>query len=101
MAPSQKPGETPVPEWILAPHEEKALRDELQTRTNEICAQQFVRMGQCTEKHQLLFSYYCADLKRELLACVAFNGSRAQYDKLRDEYIRKKRELLRQEGKLK
>lgn len=89
--------ETPVPVWILAPHEEKALRDKLQENTNDNCAEQFIRMGKCTEKHQLLFSYYCKDLKRELLECVAFEGSRAQYDKLRAEYIRQKKAEVEKE----
>lgn len=90
--------ETPVPIWILAPYEEKLIRAECQERTNNICANKFFRMGECTAKHQLLFSWYCADQKKELLDCVAHWGSKDQYEKLREIYIEKKRaELIKEE----
>ena len=95
-----KENETAVPIWILAPHEEKALRDELQENTNRICADKFIKMGECTQKHQVLFSFYCSDLKKELLECVGYNGSRQEYDELRRKYLVRKKELIEKEGKL-
>jgi len=92
--------DTPVPAWILAPYEEKALRAECQERTNEKCAEQFRKMGECVSKHQVLFSWYCPDLKKDLLDCVAHWGSHAEFEKLRLVYIEKKRDALRSEGKL-
>lgn len=92
--------ETPVPHWILAPYEEKQIRAECQEVTNKKCAKQFWEMGKCTSEHQLLFSWYCAAQKKELLECVAYWGSHEQYDILRQQYVEKKRVELIKEGKV-
>lgn len=92
--------ERSVPAWVLAPHEEKEVRAECQERANQKCAEQFKKMGDCVKAHQVLFSWYCPDLKKELLDCVAYWGSHAEFEKMRNEYIERKRETLVKEGKI-
>lgn len=91
--------ETPIPAWFLAPHEETEIRKRCQDQANEECKQQFIKFGECAEKHQLTFPWKCGDLKKDLLDCVAFWGSHAKFEELRGEFIIEKKKQLVAEAK--
>lgn len=92
--------DTPIPAWFLAPYEEKEIRKRCQEQAEEKCKTQFIKFGSCANKHQILFSWKCADLKTQLLDCVAYWGAHERFLDLRDEYIEEKKALLREENKL-
>lgn len=89
-----------LPYWFLAPYEEKEVRRRCHEQANEKCAQQFLNFGRCSEKHQLLFSWKCAEEKQAMFDCVALWGSREKYEELVDKYLEEKKQALKEEGKL-
>lgn len=89
-----------VPAWILAPYEEREVRERCQEQANQKCAKFFMEFGKCSEQHQLLFSWKCAQQKKSMIDCVAFWGSEEVYETLQYEYIEEKKEKLRAEGRL-
>ncbi|PRT52568.1 hypothetical protein B9G98_00188 [Wickerhamiella sorbophila] len=92
--------ETPVPAWFLAPYEETEIRKRCQDQAQEECKTQFIKFGECAQNHQLLFPWKCADLKKELLDCVAYWGANDKFEDLRVEFIMEKKRKLAEEGKV-
>lgn len=85
------------PSWLLAPYEEKEIRKRCHDLANKNCARAFFEFGQCSEQHQILFSWKCKEQKQALLDCVAYWGSQDIFEKVREEYIAEKNSQLKKE----
>jgi COX assembly mitochondrial protein 1 len=85
------------PSWLLAPYEEKEVRKRCQDQANKQCARAFFEFGQCSEKHQFLFSWKCKEQKQAVIDCVAYWGSQEVFEKVRDDYIAEKNLQLKVE----
>lgn len=88
-----------VPAWMLAPHEEKEVLKRTQEKANEKCAKVFFDFGDCCKKHQLFFSWKCADQKKAMIQCVEHWGTQEKYLEQRDLYIEEKELQMAQDAR--
>lgn len=87
------------PSWMLAPYEEKEVRERCQEQANKKCAQVFFEFGQCSEQHQFTLAWKCKEQKKKIIDCVAYWGSHEVFEKVRNDYIVEKNAKLEQEKK--
>jgi COX assembly protein 1 len=85
---------------MLAPYEEREVRERCQEQANQKCADVFLAFGKCSEQHQLLFSWKCAEQKKAMIDCVSYWGSQEKFEEVQDKYIEEKTTKLRNEGRL-
>ncbi|CAN6665117.1 COX assembly mitochondrial protein [Trichomonascus vanleenenianus] len=86
-----------VPAWMLAPYEEKEVRKRCQEQSNEKCKDLFEAFAQCSQRHQLLFSFKCSEEKKAMIDCVAYWGSKEVFEQERLKYVDEKIEKLEKE----
>lgn len=89
-----------LPLWMLTPREEKEVLEQYEVEIWKRCDAQSLAFKRCEHQAGVGVWFKCRAESQALKDCIYQQHTHERVDEIRDEFIRRKKELLKQEGKL-
>lgn len=89
-----------LPVWMLTPKEEKEVLDQYEVEIWRKCDAFSLAFKKCESQAGVGVWFKCRSESTALKDCIYGQHTHERVDEIRDEFIKRKRDLLKAEGKL-